>query len=67
MGRTARGVKGINLDKSDYVIGMDVVDKIGEDLELLTVTENGFAKRSLLEEFRRQGRAGKALLVMNYI
>ncbi|NLL53146.1 MAG: DNA gyrase subunit A [Peptococcaceae bacterium] len=62
MGRTARGVKGINLDKSDYVIGMDVVDKIGEDLELLTVTENGFAKRSLLEEFRRQGRAGKGVI-----
>ncbi len=62
MGRTARGVKGINLDESDYVVGIDVVDKNGENLELLTVTENGFAKRSLLEEFRRQGRAGKGVI-----
>jgi len=62
MGRTARGVKGINLGQSDYVIGIDVVDKNGKDLELLTVTENGFAKRSRLEDFRTQGRGGKGVI-----
>lgn len=62
MGRTARGVRGISLRKDDYVIAMDVVDKTASDLELLTVTENGFAKRSELSEFRIQGRGGKGII-----
>ncbi|WP_368293462.1 DNA gyrase subunit A [Dehalobacter sp. TBBPA1] len=62
MGRTARGVRGISLRKDDYVIAMDVVDKTTSDLELLTVTENGFAKRSELSEFRIQGRGGKGII-----
>jgi DNA gyrase subunit A len=62
MGRTARGVRGISLRKNDYVIAMDVVDKTASDLELLTVTENGFAKRSELDEFRIQGRGGKGII-----
>jgi DNA gyrase subunit A len=62
MGRTARGVRGITLAKNDYVMSMDVVDSSGEGLELLTVTENGFAKRSELKEFRKQGRGGKGII-----
>ncbi|NLI92869.1 MAG: DNA gyrase subunit A [Peptococcaceae bacterium] len=62
MGRTARGVRGITLDKKDYVMAMDVVDSFGENLELLTVTENGFAKRSDLKDFRKQGRGGKGII-----
>ncbi len=62
MGRTARGVKGINIGKKDYVIGMDVVDQASEHLELLTVTENGFAKRTYFKEFRKQGRGGKGII-----
>ncbi|RJE47352.1 MULTISPECIES: DNA gyrase subunit A [unclassified Dehalobacter] len=62
MGRTARGVRGISLRKNDYVIAMDVVDKTASDLELLTVTENGFAKRSELDDFRIQGRGGKGII-----
>lgn len=62
MGRTARGVRGIKLKAKDYVISMDVVDSIGENLELLTVTENGFAKRTLLKDFRTQGRGGMGVI-----
>ncbi len=62
MGRTAQGVRGINLRKKDYVIGMDVIDGSGEDIEILTMTENGFAKRTAVQEFRRQGRGGKGII-----
>jgi len=62
MGRTARGVRGIKLKKNDYVISMDVVDSIGEKLELLTVTENGFAKRTQLKAIRTQGRGGMGVI-----
>ena len=62
MGRTARGVRGIKLRKDDYVISMDVVDSMTTDLELLTVTENGFAKRTPLKDFRTQGRGGTGII-----
>jgi len=62
MGRAARGVRGITLGKDDYVMAMDVVDSSGENLELLTVTENGFAKRSHLQDFRKTGRGGKGII-----
>ncbi|HHV64010.1 MAG TPA: DNA gyrase subunit A [Peptococcaceae bacterium] len=62
MGRAAKGVKGITLDAEDFVIAMDVVDNENENLEILTVTENGFAKRTSLELFRRQNRSGKGVI-----
>lgn len=62
MGRTARGVRGIRLQKDDYVIAMDVVDRSAENLELLTMTENGYAKRTSLNEFRVQNRGGKGII-----
>jgi len=62
MGRTARGVRGITLDKKDFVMAMDIVDSSGENLELLTVTENGFAKRTELKGFRKQGRGGRGII-----
>ena len=48
MGRTARGVRGIRLDKSDQVVGM--VTSNDETETLLVVTENGYGKRTSLEE-----------------
>ena len=48
MGRSARGVIGIKLKKGDYVVGMD---KLSEKTELLTVSENGFGKRTAVSEF----------------
>lgn len=60
MGRTARGVKGISLEKNDSVVGMDVI--YSEDAELLTMTENGFSKRTDVSEYRVQGRGGKGII-----
>ncbi|ATW26411.1 DNA gyrase subunit A [Candidatus Formimonas warabiya] len=64
MGRTARGVKGINLDEEDWVVSMDSVTEGGE---LMVISENGFGKRTLLDEYGRQSRGGKGLLTMKVI
>jgi DNA gyrase subunit A len=59
MGRVATGVKGIELDKSDAVIGMVVIRR---DATLLVVSERGFGKRSELSEYRVQKRGGKGII-----
>ncbi len=57
MGRTARGVKGVSLRKEgDYVVGCEVV--ASEQETVLVVCENGFGKRSFVEEFRQTNRGG---------
>ncbi len=60
MGRTARGVRGINLRKGDELVAMDIVRD--EDVDVLAVTENGFGKRTPISEYRRQGRAGIGII-----
>jgi DNA gyrase subunit A len=60
MGRSAYGVKGIELEDTDAVMGMQVL--AGHAGTLLTVTENGYGKRSDLEEYRVQSRGGKGLI-----
>ena len=64
MGRAARGVRGIRLEKKDHIIGMEVLpsepEKMG--LGLLTVTTGGFAKRSIFSAYRLQSRAGKGII-----
>lgn len=64
MGRSAKGVHGINLDKGDYVVGMLAfpkdIDKTGA--KLLTVSELGYAKRSDFADYRTQSRAGKGII-----
>jgi len=66
MKRAARGVKAIDLKKSDEVIGMEVVDKrLEKELGLLTFSEKGFAKRTPLSEYRVQKRAGKGIINFN--
>ena len=66
MGRTARGVCGINLSEGDKVVGMTVVSNTTiegeEEPTLLTITENGFGKRSAISEYRQQSRAGKGVI-----
>ncbi len=59
IGRVSQGVKGIELDDGDYVIGMEVVT---DNTTLLVVTENGFGKRTDLEEYKVQTRGGKGVL-----
>ena len=61
MGRTARGVRGIHLNKGDRVIGMD---KLRKGAEVLTVSEEGIGKRTPTEEYRPQSRGGKGLINM---
>ncbi len=59
MGRATTGVKGIELDKDDRVIGMVVVRR---DATLLCVSEKGYGKRSELSEYRVQKRGGKGII-----
>lgn len=58
MGRTAYGVKGIELDEGDQVVSLQVVGAG----TVLTVTENGYGKRTPLDEYRVQSRGGKGLI-----
>ena len=59
MGRGAGGVRGIELEEGDEVIAADVVQ---EGAQILTVSERGYGKRTPLEEYRLQGRAGKGII-----
>jgi DNA gyrase subunit A len=61
MGRTATGVKGIELDKKDAVIDMVVVRRAAT---LLTITEKGMGKRSELDEYRVQHRGGRGIITL---
>ncbi|PSP95656.1 DNA gyrase subunit A [Halobacteriales archaeon QS_4_62_28] len=61
MGRSARGVRGIDLQGDDKVAAMVATDD-SDDRSLLTVTENGYGKRTLLNEYSRQSRYGKGLI-----
>ncbi len=61
MGRTARGVRGINLQGDDTVAGVAGVDTDRHSW-VLTVTENGYGKRSDIEDYRVQSRNGKGLI-----
>ncbi len=58
MGRDAQGVRSMNLDKDDYVVDMAIARN---GLEVLTVSENGYGKRSDLIDYRLQSRAGKGI------
>ena len=60
VGRTSMGVKGIALGKDDYVIGMETIKN--DEGYVLAITENGFGKRTEVEEYRCQCRAGKGIL-----
>ena len=58
MGRTAVGVRGIKLEDGDFVIG---AARARKGAEVLTITENGFGKRTPVEEFTVHGRGGKGM------
>ncbi len=60
VGRVSQGVIGIKLTGDDYVIGMEPI--YNEKDYLLAITENGFGKRTELEEYRVQARAGKGVI-----
>ena len=61
VGRVSQGVIGIRLDEGDYVIGMESIIH-GSKATLLAITENGFGKRTELDEYRVQTRGGKGVI-----
>ena len=61
IGRTGQGVIGIKLNDGDDVIGMEPII-VGSKATLLAITENGFGKRTELEEYRVQARGGKGVI-----
>ncbi|MEJ2470599.1 MAG: DNA gyrase subunit A [Desulfuromonadales bacterium] len=63
MGRTARGVRGMMLDKGDQIIGMEVVTD-ATAATLVSVTENGYGKRTQIDEYRVQSRGGKGIITI---
>jgi DNA gyrase subunit A len=66
MGRNAYGVTGIKLEKDDIVVGVAVLHPAKTKGEtILTVTENGFGKRTSIDEYRLTGRACKGVININ--
>jgi DNA gyrase subunit A len=63
MGRTARGVRGMMLEEDNLLIGMEVVSEV-TSATLVTVTENGYGKRTNLDEYRVQSRGGKGIITI---
>ena len=61
VGRTAQGVIGMRLDEDDAVVGMEPIIQ-GSKATLLAITENGFGKRTELEEYRVQNRGGRGVI-----
>jgi DNA gyrase subunit A len=61
MGRDTYGVRGMKLDEGDAVVALDLVEEGGT---LLAVSENGYGKRSAMDEYRRTHRGGKGIITM---
>jgi DNA gyrase subunit A len=61
MGRQARGVRAMDLAEGDYLVGMEVVEKEGL---ILSIAENGYGKRTPLEDYRLTARGGKGVINM---
>ena len=60
MGRTSRGVRGMQIGEEERVISLSVAGSG----QVLSVTANGFGKRTLVDEFRLQGRGGRGLIAI---
>ena len=68
LGRTASGVRGINIEEDDEVVGMITYDPTAEDAaahSILVVSEHGYGKRSDFEEYRKTNRGGKGVKTLN--
>ncbi|MBK7824905.1 DNA gyrase subunit A [Nannocystis sp.] len=63
MGRTARGVRGMDLRTGDQVVGMTVLDA-DTDAAILTMCAQGFGKRTAAEDYKVQGRGGKGIITI---
>ena len=68
LGRTASGVRGINIDEDDEVVGMITYDPTAEDAAnhtILVVSEHGYGKRTDFDEYRKTSRGGKGVKTLN--
>ncbi len=68
LGRTSTGVRGINLDEGDYVVGVVSQDPQAEDAgahQVLAVSENGYGKRSDPQDYRQTARGAKGVRTLN--
>ncbi|MFA7589168.1 MAG: DNA gyrase C-terminal beta-propeller domain-containing protein, partial [Acholeplasmataceae bacterium] len=63
MGRTAGGVRGMDIGKNQEVVGVALITH--EEQEILVITENGFGKRTKVYEYRTQKRGGKGVKTLN--
>jgi DNA gyrase subunit A len=63
MGRAAAGVKAIELDEGDEVVGLAITDP--DKQQVLTICERGYGKRTPLSEFRQQNRGGKGVILID--
>ncbi|MDT8336859.1 MAG: DNA gyrase subunit A [Candidatus Izemoplasmatales bacterium] len=63
MGRTAAGVKGINLSKEEFVVGVSTVTE--DRSQILAITKKGYGKRTEVDEYRLQKRGGKGVKTIN--
>ncbi len=63
MGRDTQGVKGMALENGDYIVDMSVIK---EGCEVITMTENGYGKRSEIDDYRLQSRGGKGVKAGNF-
>lgn len=61
LGRVSQGVKGIELNDDEKIIGMEIID---DSVEILSVTSQGYGKRTSVSEYRKQTRGGKGILAM---
>ena len=62
LGRVTRGVKGVALASGDLVVGMVIISSVNDGFTILTVTENGYGKRTNITEYRAQGRGGSGII-----
>jgi DNA gyrase subunit A len=61
MGRPARGVRAMNLAEGDHIVGVEIVR---EDDLILSISENGFGKRTAVGEYRQTARGAKGVMLM---
>jgi DNA gyrase subunit A len=64
IGRTARGVRGITLGKDDFLVSMDILSPGTVGAAILSVTENGFGKRTPIDAYPLQSRGGKGVITI---
>jgi DNA gyrase subunit A len=63
MGRNTSGVRGMTLDKNDELVDMVVIKNTHEST-VLAISENGYGKRSLVDDYREQSRGGKGVITL---